>query len=90
MPPEPRPNPDVVSQELEGEIVLVHLQTNRIYALNSTAARLWQLLQRGIGIEGIRDVLGREFDVEPRELEREVEALLAELATQGLVVHAER
>jgi hypothetical protein len=33
----PTPVADVVYRELNGEIVLVHLGTDRIYALNETA-----------------------------------------------------
>jgi hypothetical protein len=39
-----RPEDDVVSRRLEDEVVLVHLRTNRIYKLNETGARLWELL----------------------------------------------
>lgn len=85
----PRPNPDVISQELEGEMVLVHLQTNEIYALNQTGARFWQLLEDGHDIDGIRATLGQEYDVDPGELEHELESIVAALATQGLVVSAE-
>ena len=80
-----RPNPDVVTQEIEGEIVLVHLLTNRIYALNETGARLWAMLDAGYDPARIQHELLREFDVDPTELEREVAALVDELAREGLL-----
>lgn len=88
MPATPRPSPDVVSQELDGEVVLVHLQTNRIFALNQTGARLWQLLESGSDVAGIQATLQREFDVGREQLEREIEELLGALAAEGLVVPA--
>jgi len=36
-----QPSRDVVARRLEDEIVLVHLQKNRIYSLNRTGARFW-------------------------------------------------
>lgn len=84
----PRPNPDVITQELEGELVLVHMATNRIFALNATGARFWELLESGLDVPGIRETLKREFDVDPRQLESEVEGLVAALAAEGLVEHA--
>ena len=42
------PDPEVVTQRVEGETVLVHLETNEIYALNPTASRAWDLLATGI------------------------------------------
>lgn len=36
-----QPNPDVVAQRVQDEVVLVNLRTNEIYTLNRTAARAW-------------------------------------------------
>jgi hypothetical protein len=85
----PRPSPDVVHQELDGEVVLVHLGTNRVYALNETGARLWALLCAGYDPPRIREQLSREFDVDPAELQREVDAMLESLAGAGLVAYPE-
>jgi hypothetical protein len=85
---DPRPSPDVISQELDGEVVLVHLQTNRIFALNQTGARFWQLLESGHDRARIREALASEFDVEHELLEREMEGLVDALAAEGLVTYA--
>jgi hypothetical protein len=74
---------------LHGEVVVVHLRTNRIYALNRTGARLWQLLGSGCDRGELERRLLAEFDVDPAELSREVGDLLASLVTEGLVVEAE-
>ena len=79
-----RPSPDVVSQELEGEIVLVHLRTNRIYSLNRTGARVWELLGEGQGRAEMLAQLEREFEVAREELEREVDSLFTQLSAEGL------
>jgi hypothetical protein len=79
-----RPSPDVVSQGLEGEIVLVHLRTNRIYSLNRTGARAWELLGEGQSRAEILAQLERDFDVASDELEREVDSLFARLTAEGL------
>ena len=81
-----RPNPDVVYRRLEDEVVLVHLGTNGIFALNSTGARLWQLIEQGHDEAEIRARLLQEFDVTPSRLNREVDSVLAELAHEGLVI----
>ena len=79
-----RPSPDVVYQELEGEIVLVHLRTNRIYSLNRTGARVWELLGEGQDRTEMLAQLEREFEVAREELEREVESLFTQLSAEGL------
>lgn len=84
-----RPNPDVVHQQLEGEIVLVHLRTNRIYSLNRTGARVWELLEAGHDRAGILDRLEREFDVGREELAQEVDSLFERLSAEGLASREE-
>jgi hypothetical protein len=84
-----RPSPDVVHQDLRGEIVLVHLQTNRIYSLNPTGARLWALLVEGRSQDEIKQQLLEEFEVAEDELDREMAALLSSLRAEQLVVDVE-
>jgi hypothetical protein len=81
-----RPSPDVVHQRLEGEIVLVNLKTNRIFALNRTGARLWELLEVGCDRSEISRQMQAEFDVDAAQLEQEIEALLSSLLDEELVV----
>ena len=80
-----RPIPDVVYRELEGEMVLVHLGTNRIYSLNETGARFWELLASGSERAEIERQLLDEFVVEPEDLRQEIDSMLGALAEEGLV-----
>ena len=59
--------------------MLVNLRTNRIYRLNRTAARLWELLEQGKDAAGIREAMLEEFDVEPAALDAEIAATLHHL-----------
>jgi hypothetical protein len=80
-----RPSKDVVFRVLEDEAVLVHLGTNRIYSLNPSGARFWQLFADGRSQAEIRGELLREFDVSAEQVEAEIEGLLASLESEGLV-----
>jgi hypothetical protein len=75
-----------VHQRLEGEIVLVNLKTNRIFALNRTGARLWELLEAGCDRSEISRRMQTEFDVDAAQLDQEIEALLSSLIDEELVV----
>lgn len=81
----PRPSQDVVFRQLENETVLVHLRTNRIYALNPTGARFWELLAAGVDVSDIKAQLLREFEVGSEQLESEIDRLLRSLTVEGLV-----
>lgn len=80
-----RPHPDVSWRRLEDEVVIVHLKTNRIYRLNRTAARFWELLAEGKDRAAAERALAEEFDVEDETLRQETTGLLAELSSEGLL-----
>ena len=79
------PDPEVVTQRVEGETVLVHLRTNEIYALNSTASRAWDLLATGMNREAVQEELQREFDVPSDQLRDEIDTLIANLIEKRLL-----
>jgi hypothetical protein len=83
-----RTSPDVVARRLEDEIVLVNLATNRIFSLNRTGGRYWELLDEGLGHEVIVRRLLDEFDVDRTTLEQEIENITAQLRSEGLVTEA--
>jgi Coenzyme PQQ synthesis protein D (PqqD) len=80
-----RPSPDVVSRRLESEIVLVHLRTNRIYELNRTAARLWELLEAGCDRADLQLRMRETFDVDEARLVGEIDAVLTQFEQDSLV-----
>lgn len=81
-----RPHMNVIAQKLDDQLVLLHIQTNQFYELNSTAARLWQLLSDGLSFEQIKAQILCEYDVQPEQLEAELVAMLTELKKRELVV----
>jgi len=79
-----RPDQNVVAERVHDELVIVHLGTNRIYALNRTAGRAWELFAEGIDRAEIRERLLTEFAVEGSEFDAEIEAFFSSLASEGL------
>jgi hypothetical protein len=79
------PDPNVLAKRIDDEIVLVNLETNRVYELNRTAASLWDALAAGPTRAELEQQLGREFDVEPEELAREIDELLTRLTAERLI-----
>ena len=76
---------DVLAAHLEGEAVLLHMDTKNYYRLNATAARVYKGLERGLGREALVDDLCAEFEVDRETAGAEVDRLMGELAARGLV-----
>jgi Coenzyme PQQ synthesis protein D (PqqD) len=80
-----RPNPNVIFRRLGDEIVLFHLQTDRFYELNASAARFWELVCAGSNPTQVREQMIEEFMVEPDQFTSEAEALLDSFRKEDLV-----
>jgi Coenzyme PQQ synthesis protein D (PqqD) len=79
------PHKDVVARRLGDRTVVVNLRTNRIYELNPTAARLWELLEAGCERGRIEQTLLEEYDADHAKVRREVDVTLATLSKEGLI-----
>ena len=80
-----RQSPQVVSSRLGDAGVLVHLETNRIFEVNATGLRIWELAGGGRSLGEIERTLRQEFEVDPERLRAELTALVDELTREGLV-----
>jgi hypothetical protein len=78
-------NPDVVYQEVEGELVLLDLETEATYALNEVGARCWELLADHDDLDAVVVALLEEFDVDEATLRADLDKLLARLRAADLV-----
>jgi len=78
-----RPGRDVIARNLGESAVLIHLNTNNIYELNATGARIWELVSNGATRQHIVDVLAQEF--EDTDIARAVDEMIEMLRIEGLV-----
>jgi Coenzyme PQQ synthesis protein D (PqqD) len=80
-----RPSPEVIAKRLDQNTVLVDISTSRIFELNETGTRIWELLGQGLNVGQIVQHLVLEFEVEEAEAAEELKTLLSQLQHQGLV-----
>jgi hypothetical protein len=81
------PAPDVCSRVLDGDAVLLDLNTGTYFGLNEVGSRFWELLgQQGRRLGDIKRSLLEEFDVDEPTLSRDLEELLHTLDEKRLVV----
>jgi hypothetical protein len=83
-----RPASDVVARQLGESAVLIRLTTNRIYELNPTGARIWELVGTGTTVDAVLDTLSTEFDAPAETVKSEVDDLVRSLMDEGLLVDA--
>lgn len=79
---------EVLSQEVNGETVLLDLQGECYFGLNEVGTRIWQLLQGESSVGETLDTLSGEYEVSREQLENDVGELLDKLNEAGLVTLA--
>ena len=78
-------NPSVIYRELDGEVVLLNLQSGVYYGLDAVASRVWQLLMQSRGVDEVCAILLDEYDVDAQTLRADVDRLVDDLSDKGLV-----
>jgi hypothetical protein len=76
---------DVVSRELDGELIVTSLSMGGFLRLDDVGRRIWTLLQEGKDLEAVVAALTRDFDVEAPACRADVEAFFDDLAERGLL-----
>jgi hypothetical protein len=78
-------SPNVIYEELEGQVVLLQLEGGRYYQLNESGARIWALIQEHGELEKVQKAMADEYDVDAEVAHRDVERIVEELTTRGMV-----
>ena len=78
-------SPDVISQEVSGETVLLDLESENYFGLDTVGTRIWQLIKENDDLQAIYNTLLEEYEVEEQRLQTDLEAILGEVTQLGLV-----
>ena len=76
---------NVLIRFLDQESVLLNLNTERYFGLDSVGTRMWRLVTSAPTIDAAYFQLIEEFDVEPETLRANLSDLLDHLAEHGLI-----
>lgn len=79
----------LVSSELEGEIILLNIESGLYYSLDGVGAYIWQLLQSPRTVAEIEQAILSRYNVEPDRCRRDMLALFQELEGEGLIERQE-
>jgi hypothetical protein len=75
----------VLVRQLDGESVLLNLETERYFGLDATGSRMWELVTTSPNIDDAYERLREEFEVRPELLREHLVQLLSQLVDNGLL-----
>ena len=79
-------SPNVVAETLDREATIVDLEKGVYYALNEPGSLIWDEVIGGATQTDVADAVARTYEVDGKEAERVVGALIDQLAKAGLIV----
>ncbi len=80
-----RVSTNTLSREVQGETVLLQLDSGEYFGLDEIGTRIWQLIVETGDLERVRDTLLDEYDADPAVLAADVTRLVDELTARQLI-----
>ena len=78
-------NPSAISSELDGEAVILDMESGKYHSLDSTGTKIWALLEDKISLDDVVLQLIGEYSVERQQCTTEVEEFINQMVDLGLV-----
>lgn len=78
-------NPEQVSTDLDGEVVILDMQSEEYFSLDGVGTRIWEMIETPITVHEILAAILKAYDVEPARAERDLLAVLGEMVQEGLI-----
>ena len=79
--------PDIVSEEIDGEVIIVNLRNGNYYSLSQSATVIWAGIQEHATLERLQDHLQGRYSGENGSMERDLAELIRALEAEELIIH---
>jgi Coenzyme PQQ synthesis protein D (PqqD) len=76
---------NVLRQEVDGELVLLDVESGLYFSLNEVGVSIWAAIEAGRNRADILRLILEEYDVDEAQASVDVDGLLAELRSRGLI-----
>jgi hypothetical protein len=76
---------EVVFRELDGEAVILNLDTGIYFGLDAVGTRIWRLIEERKSLRMVLDTLVDEYEAPPDRLQRDLLEFVERLTGKGLL-----
>lgn len=78
-------NEGLITADMDGEKVMLHIENGKYYALDSISSRIWELIEQPQSIACLVEALIKEYAVTRQQCQDDIIAFLQELYSQELI-----
>ena len=79
-------SPSIVNETIDGEAVMINLDTGSYYSADKIGAVIWTWIDEGRSIGEILSLLTERYDGAPAEIESAVRSFIQSLCSESLIV----
>lgn len=80
---------NAIAQEVNGEIVILNIESESYYTLDAVGTRFWQLFTELNNVEMAIQQLVKTYAVDAATLHRDLTKLIEELVEEGLLINCD-
>jgi hypothetical protein len=77
--------PEIVSGQIDNELIMMSIETGKYHTLNATAGRIWTLLDKPQTVSELCATLTGEFNIAPAVCQKEVLDFITQLQVREIV-----
>lgn len=78
--------PDVIAETMDGEVIIINLNSGAYYSSLGSGAAIWQALVTSHSIEEALDVVAASYGAQRSAIEIDVSEFISQLLDEGLLV----
>lgn len=78
--------PTVTHETIDGEAVIINLDSGNYYSLVEVGSFIWGLIEKGASASEVQNVILQAYQGDAQDIDRGVQELLAQLQQENLIV----
>ncbi|MDO7907222.1 lasso peptide biosynthesis PqqD family chaperone [Paenibacillus sp. JX-17] len=78
--------PGTLVSDMDGEKVMLSIDTGKYYNLGQTGGRIWELLETPKTISQMTEILCAEYEIEADKCMEQIRAFVTKLSGEGLII----
>src|SRR6267142_1374554 len=79
-------SPTVTHETIDGEAVIINLDSGNYYSLVEVGSLIWGLIDRGASASEVINLIGETYQCNAADIDRGVQELLTQLLQENLIV----
>ena len=79
-------NPNVIHEVIDGEVVIVNLNTGNYYSIEKLGAAIWSFIDTAAALDQITDAIADRYEGNRKDIEIAVNKLVNQLVEEDIIV----